>query len=568
MKKSKKQRVEAVEVVQAAPSRSFVWWPWAAAAAALFVLFEAYGPALDGPFVLDDRYLPFFNPTLENSPLFVWATGLRPLLMLTFWLDHQRAGAETHAYHVTNLLMHFGGGVLMALVVNRLLEYVNTEGRVRAALSVFAGGLFLLHPLQTESVAYVASRSETLSVGLYYAALCVFLYKRPGESISLWRALAVLVLFGAAVSSKEHTLTLPVLLVLLDLAWVREGWRKNALLYGIMAVAGIAGGLFVAKSLSGPSAGFSVKGLTPFTYFFTQCRVFWSYIRLFILPYGQNLDPEVAVAKGVAEPGVILGLLGLIGLAAAAWIYRKRFPVAALGVAVLLLLLAPTSSIVPIADVMAERRVYLPFLGLALIVVEFLRRLKFSQIVTVGAVILAVCTVLTYQRAEAWGSSLALWQDTVAKSPHKVRPRFQLAYAQYEVQHCPEAAQQYEIAAGLAPPDYTLLTDWALALDCAGRANEALEKLDQAAALEHNAHAYALKGMVYGKQGKKDLALTALAEAERINPAFAMTYVYRGNVFEVSGDAARAAEEYRHALLIEPGNEPARTGLGRLGGRR
>ena len=110
---------------------------------------------------------------------------------------------------------------------------------------------FLLHPLQTESVAYVASRSEALSVMFYYAAVCVFLFKKPSESISIWRSLVILFLFGAALTSKEH----PVpsgprhrITSTLGLEYVR-GWRKNALLYGMMAAAGIAGAILCGQTL-------------------------------------------------------------------------------------------------------------------------------------------------------------------------------------------------------------------------------------------------------------------------------------------------------------------------------
>jgi tetratricopeptide (TPR) repeat protein len=578
MKKSRKQQIEVAEQAKSgsklaskkdAPKKAFVWWPWAAALAALFLVFEAYGPAMDGPFVLDDRYQPFFSPTVQALPWYGWMKGVRPLLMFSYWADYIRGGIEPHDYHVTNVFLHFVTGILIALIVNRLLRILGTEIKIRAALSIYAGGLFLLHPIQTEAVAYVASRSEALSVMFFYAAVCVFLYKRPAESISIGRSVAILALFGAALTSKEHTLVLPALLLLLDLGWVREGWRKNALLYGMMAAAGVVGAFFVGRLvLQANTAGFSIKGLTPLDYLYTQGRVVWTYLRMFVLPVGQNADPDVAISRSLLDGGAIFGLLALAAVAATAWIYRKRFPLAALGVAIFLLLIAPTSSIVPIQDVQFERRVYLPFLGLALIVLEFLRRLKFSQMVGVGTAILAVCTVLTYQRSEVWGSSLGLWQDTVAKSPRKVRPRFQMAYALFESNHCPEASAQYEIAAGLAPPDYTLLTDWALALDCSGHADEAIQKLEQATRLENNAHAFALIGMVYGKQGKKEEAFAALAQAERANPGFAMTYVYRGNVDEVSGDLGSAAQEYQHALQLEPTNEAARQGMGRLGNHR
>src|SRR5579872_4482290 len=249
MKKSRKQQIELAEAVKAAPRKSFVWWPWAACLVALFVVFEAYGPALDGPFVFDDRYQPFFSTTVQSLPWYGWMKGVRPLLMFSYLIDYTRGGIEPHDYHVTNLLLHYITAVLITLIVYRLLENLKIENKSRAALSIFAGGLFLLHPLQTESVAYVASRSEALSVMFYYAAVCVFLYKKPAESISIGRSLAILVLFGAALTSKEHTLTLPALLLVLDLAWIREGWRKNALLYGMMTAAGLVGAIFVAKLL-------------------------------------------------------------------------------------------------------------------------------------------------------------------------------------------------------------------------------------------------------------------------------------------------------------------------------
>jgi tetratricopeptide (TPR) repeat protein len=552
MKKPRKQQIEVAERVKPSQTISFVWWPWAAALAALFVAFEAYGPAIDGPFVFDDRYLPFFSPSVQSLTVFGWMKGVRPLLMLSYWVDYSRGGIEPHSYHVTNVVLHFLTALIIALIVHRLLSRLDMEAISRSVLAVFSGGLFLLHPLQTESVDYVASRSELLSVLFFYAAVCVFLYKKPSDSISVGRALAILALFGAALTSKEHTLVLPALLLLLDLAWVQEGWRKNALLYGMMAAAAAVGAFFVGRVvLRADTAGFSVKGITPATYLLTQGRVLWNYLRMFVLPAGLNADPDIAISRSSLEGGAIFGLLALGALAVAAWGYRKTYPLAALGFAIFLLLIAPTSSIIPIQDVQYERRVYLPFLGLALIAIEFLRRLKLSQMIGVGAAILVVCTVLTYQRSQVWASSIALWEDTVAKSPKKARPRFQIAYAQYELNHCPEAAAQYEIASTLAPPDYTLLTDWALALDCAGHSAEAIEKLEQATHVENNAHAFAQMGMIYGKQRKREQALAALDQAEHINPGFGMTYVYRGNVFEVSGDCARAVQEYRRALAID-----------------
>jgi protein O-mannosyl-transferase len=565
MKKSKHPpRIEKTAEAAKATRPKRTWWPWAAGLIGLFLVMEAYGPALNGAFVLDDRYLPFMDPSAANTTIASWIFGLRPLLQFSYWLNFQSSGTETFAYHLTNVLLHFIGSVIVGLAAAKLLTLAGTVGRERNILGVVAGGLFLLHPMQTESVAYVASRSEVLSVLLYFSAFTVFLYKRT-ESITLPRALAVVVLFGLAVSTKEHTLTLAALLLMSDYFWGLGGIRKNAILYGILAAAAAWGSVIVWRVLKGAStAGFHVPGLTPATYFFTQCRVIWTYVRLFFLPFGQNVDPDVPISTSLLDHGAILGLLGLIALVAAAWIYRRRWPLAAFGVFMFILLLSPTSSFVPISDVQAERRLYLPFLGLVLICLEFLRRLKWSQAAWAGIAMLGMCFVLTFERTQIWASPLTLWQDAVVKSPRKFRPRFQLAYAFYVAGNCPQAASTFEEASHMEPPGFNLLVDWALALDCEGKPQDALAKLQQASMLERSAHVQSLIGMVYARQSKWTEALAALAQAERIDPAFDGTYLYRGNIFEAGGDKAAAAEQYRRAVTLNPSNQTARDALARV----
>jgi Tfp pilus assembly protein PilF len=565
MKKSKRQPAEVAAKTAAAsvaPAQSIAWWKWGIAFAGLLLVFLVYGPALDGGFVFDDRYLPFQAPGVEDQPLSGWITGLRPLLMFSFWIDYQIGKTNPNSYHVFNVLLHFFSSVLIALIVARLVELAGVaKGKMRALLAIAAGGVFLLHPLQSESVGYIASRSEVLSVLFYFAAYAVFLYCRT-ERMTIGRALAVCALFGCAFLTKEHTLTLPILLVVTDYLWKLGGIRKHAILYGLLLAAGAVGGVLVLRVLRGANtAGFSVAGLSPASYFFTQCRVLWTYIRMFFLPYGQNVDPDVAISHGLMDHGAIFGLASLLVLCGAAWFFRKQYPLAAFGVIVFLLLMAPTSSFVPIKDVLAERRMYLPMLGLLLICVDLVRRLTYSQLVWPAAAGLALCAIVAHERNKVWNSPIALWTDSTAKSPNKVRPRFQLAQAYYEEQRYTEAVSNFEIAARLAPPDDALLIDWALALDGAGRRQEAADKLRQAAVANPTAHVYSQLAMIYGKMGENQKALDALAVAEKLDANFLMTYVYRGNVFVQMGDRAAAAREFNRALAIDPKYVPAIEGL-------
>lgn len=567
MKKHKRQR-ETKPEIHAAETRSGVgMWPWAAGAGGFVLALFAYGPSLNGAFVLDDRALPFMTPGYETQPLSVWLTGTRQLLMFTYWLNYRMSELNPGIYHFTNVVLHSLGAFVLALVAARFLTWSGVGGKARSTLAAFAGALFLLHPIQTESVAYVASRSEVLSVLLFLTAFALWLYQdeEPASlARTVLRSVVIVLLFGAAVLTKEHTVMLVLLVPLTDIFWERGGWRRNRILYSLFAVGAVFGAVVIRNVLRGANtAGFNLAEMPPATYFFTQCRVIWMYVRLFLLPFGLNADPDLALSRSLWEPGAIVGLIALLALAIAAWIYRARFPLGSFGVFVFLLLLAPTSSFMPIHDVYAERRLYLPFLGLALIALELLRRVDFRTMKWIAIGLAAFYFVLTYQRSQVWASPLALWTDTAAKSPKKVRPRFQLAFAYYEQGDCRQAAQHYQAASQLDQPTYDLLADWALALDCAGRTAEAIPVARRAADIENSAHARSTLGMYYAKTGELQAALLELAAAEKIDPRYEMTYVYRGTIAERAGDRVTAANEYRKALAINPRNEAAQSALAR-----
>src|ERR1019366_1405626 len=127
------------------------------------------------------------------------------------------------------------------------------------------------------------------------------------------------------------------------------------------------------------SAGFGLKEFTWYQYFFTQCRALWVYIGLFLLPVNLSADWDFAISRTVLDKGAIAGLVALVAVAAAAWHWRRRFPLAGYGYFAFLVLMAPTSSILPIKDPVAERRLYFAILGLLLILVDALARLRVER---------------------------------------------------------------------------------------------------------------------------------------------------------------------------------------------
>jgi len=563
---TKKRELRKARLAAPAPRRSW-WGPYQTiAAAAIVAAFFAYAPALRGPFLFDDNTLPFALPSF-NAPLSAWIRGVRPLLMFTYWINVRLSGEDTYSYHVLNLVFHCLASGFMFFIVRRLLEWSGSETPQRNLLAGFAAAVFLLHPVQTEAVAYLAGRSEALSVMLVLAAYAVFL-GRPGAAVSARRALALLILFGASLLAKEHTIVLPVLFLLTDLWWNPgfsvEGIRRNWKLYAPLVVGAIGGFLFfLPLILNAQSAGFGLKDLTWYQYFFTECRALFVYPLLFVFPAFQSADWDFPISKSILDHGAIFGLLALLALAGLAWHYRRRYRLASFGFFVYLLLMAPTSSILPIRDPVAERRLYLSMLGLLLIAVDLLGRVKIERRVLAAAcaAVVAILAGATYIRAQIWSSEVALWEDTVQKSPNKARVHFQLASARYNLGQCDLAVAEYQKVANLERPGYDLLVDWALAYDCLNQPDVALAKLRQAAALESTAHVYSQIGMIYGKRAQWAEAMEALATAEKLDPNFAVTFVYKGLVHFATNHPQEAVEDYRRALAINPNFQQAREGL-------
>src|SRR5579884_1386739 len=323
------RRAPSAAVVAPKPQRSTRWYYAAGIGAALVVVLMVYAPALHGPFLLDDSYMPYMLPGFVAAPLRAWISGLRPLLEFTFWIDYQISGRDTYSYHLVNVLLHALNAGFVYLIARKLLDWSGVKSWRMHIVALFAAALFLLHPLATESVSYVASRSETLSLSFVLAALTVFLY-RKAQAISWPAALAVTALYACACLSKEHAVVFPVVLLVTDWFWNPGGIRRNWKLYVPLAIMAAAGGAYVVRVLAtATTAGFNVRGVTWYQYFFTQCRAICEYLRLFIFPFGLNLDRDFPISRSILDYGAIVFLIVLAGITAAAWFYRKRFRLAA-----------------------------------------------------------------------------------------------------------------------------------------------------------------------------------------------------------------------------------------------
>jgi len=527
-----------------------------------------YSPALHGGFVFDDDTLPF-RTGIHDASLGAWLTGVRPFLMFSYWVNYRIAGEDPYSYHVLNLVVHAINTSLVFMVLLRLLSLAGWCRSKGYAAAVLGATVFLIHPLATESVSYIAGRSESLAALFMLLAYVVFL-GGSSKPLSWKRSILVLMLFGVAVATKEHAVAFAGVLLLTDLSWPRpfsiEGVRRNYRLYLLMTPGILLAVAWVARVLKGAeTAGFSFKDFTWYQYAFTQARAIFVYIRLAVIPLGQSVDHDFPVSRTVTDYGAIFCMALLVALVLTAILFRVRYPLACFGLLLFLILLAPTSSVIPIADPLVERRMYLPMVGLILIACQLLSRMEWSSgLVSLVVVMLMTFGCLCYQRNRLWGKPEQVWASAAQESTSKGRPYLGLAESLIAGNHCADAIPYLERGEQLMPRDFAIQLAWGKVLECQGKREDALKRLVRAAEILPNSIVYQLIGLLCSEMGRTEGAGAALRKAEQLAPGNSAAHSALGLWYESVGNAAEAEREYRAALAIYAYSTEAQAGLARI----
>ena len=409
----------------------------------------AYRNSLNSPFIFDDEFAIVPNLTIrELWP--IWkplcppnhgetVTG-RPLLNLSLAVNYALSGLNVWGYHVANLAIHVLAALLLFGIFRRtflLPALGNSRIPAPTCLALAIAMLWALHPLQTESVTYIVQRAESLVGLLYLLTLYCFIRGATSSCGCRWFVIAVLAcLLGMA--SKEVMVSAPLILLLYDRTFLagsfRDAWRRRCGVY--LALAGtwlLLGWLVIAAGGRGGSAGFGA-GVGSWAYLCTQFGAIVHYLKLCLWPHPLLLDygPDtVPMTLEILPNALLVALLGLATLVAL-WRWPK---IGFLG-AWFFAILAPTSSIVPVAtQVVAEHRMYLP-LAAVVAAVTLAGYLACWKLVRQGllshrvAGIFGVCVAtagvltlgsLTYHRNTDYHSPLSIWQDTVRQAPRNAR---------------------------------------------------------------------------------------------------------------------------------------------------
>lgn len=442
----------------------------------------AHALSLPGIFVFDD-YSLLAQPVELAHLLRLEQT--RPLTYLTFWLNQSLGG-----WHLLNLAAHLLCIGLLDRIARRLLP---------ADIATIPALLFAVHPVLSEPVQYLFARSSLLATLFCLTALDAWTRQKH------WTAVAW---FLPALLAKEECVAFPLALILL-----RPVWPPLAAMLALSAAAGLRV-LYATKVVAGAGSGFDA-GVTPGQYFLAQGLVLWGYLLRLVLPHGLTLDPPAPT------PNLEASVLGWVVLAVLTGIALWRGHPAGRWFVFGLVLLLPSSSILPAADVVAWRRLYLPMTAFCLAAAYLLPRRAVLPTV-------AILTVLSAARAVAWRDEAGLWREAAAAAPGKLRPHLQLAR--------------------LAPPA------------------EALAILTEAEQIAPGDPQIAsAKGRAYLQQGDAPRALAEFGRALAQRPDDPKAILNRGVALEALGQVDAAKADYRRALERDPCQAQARQNLQRLG---
>jgi len=573
---------------------------WIFAAVLAVVTMLAYQPAWHGGVLWDDE-AHIGGPELRTLD------GLRriwflprttqqyyPLLHTSYWLQQTLWGDSTTGYHIVNLLLHIGCVVL----VLRILRRLRIPGAELAAI------IFALHPVNVETVAWIAERKNTLS-GIFALAATLW-YLRFDESRSRRSYALALGFFLLGLLSKAAIVTLP--LALLVIFWWKRGaisWRRDVVPLIPFFFFSAASGL-MTRWVEYGNIGYraSTLALSPVDRCLIAGRAFWFYLWKLLWP--SNLmfvyprwEINAAVWWQYVFPLAVLVLLGIL------WSLRRwsRAPLA--GVLVYIVLLLPSLGFANIYFLLysyvADHWQYLACLGIitpcASGIVLLAGQLKswrpwFER----GTIVLLAGTlfVLTWQQSRMYSNAEKLYRTTIARNPAcwmayghlvdilcqtnrieeainlfneelRIKPaeaHFSFGYALLRKGRTAEAMDQYEQALRINPDDADVHNNLASALIMTGRPSEAIDHCKEALRIDpSSSEAHNNLGNALAQTGRPSEAIDHYKQTLRMSPNSSDAHNNLGAALALMGRISEAIEELKSALRIDPNNSDARNNL-------
>ena len=536
--------------------------------------FLVYSNTFQSSFHLDD--FPSITNNISIRHLSHWGDiwafwPSRFITYLSIAMNYHFSRLDVFSYHLFNLTVHLGSALLVRkLTLVTFLTPAMKDKKIAAqagTISLFAGLLFVAHPLQTQAVTYIIQRAALLATFFYLACLLSYIQSRRLEKKGKQkfnRRLLYCVSLASAVFAmlcKEMAITLPLIILFYEISFLKEErplpWKKIAPFLVLLCLIPLVMAWTHSVDISQmrrvvePGHGISSK-----EYLYTQFRVVTTYLRLLFIPIHQNLDYDYPLVKCIVSLPVLasLGLLALILQAAVKLFSRHRL--ISFSIFWFFLTLLPESSILPIKDVIFEHRLYLPMVGFSIfMVVGTFSFLKNQTKAAAGMLLLLTLSYsfLAYRRNSVWKDEWTLWDNTVQRSPHKARPYNNRGFASGMKGEYDRAILDYQEAVKLEPSYDEAYNNLGFAYYMKKDYDKALSNCDKAILISPaNAEAYNNRGLIHQNRDEPDQAMSDYDQAIALKPSYAVAHNNRALTYQYLSQFDEALADFSKAIKIDP----------------
>jgi tetratricopeptide (TPR) repeat protein len=542
----------------------------------LLVALSVHANTLFGGFVFDDLLNIVHNRWIKDAAflpdIFVSHMGgfdpafttwyYRPLIHVAHMVVYHLAGLRPVAFHLCNVLLHALASVLAYGCMRELMKRAGGAMSSNALIPLGVALVFATHPVHSESVAWVSGISD-----LWYTVFGLgawLLFSRGEEGGTANYLLAGLAWLTAALGKEPAVMLLPMLAVY-DGVFLRV--RPRDARSGLPArwlPLGIAAGLYLVlriRALGGlaPRTGLPTDGAPASV--LGALDLFARYVYTLVLPVDLSAVHVFRPVDSLLDARVLGGLAVAFGTVAVAWRLR-RCPVALMGLALAVLPLLPALYIPALGEgAFAERYLYLPVLGFAVLLIQaalaVVERFPASRN---RVAVLLVVLILAYSggtvaRNRVWKDSLTLWSDTARKQPESAVAQEYLCFAQYEAARFADALQTCRRALALDDRRVDARINLATTLSVLGDLDGAMFQFQEVLRRRStSAEARTNLGLIYMAKGRADLAIDSYRKALQDNPYYAEAHNDLGVALATMGQREEAIRELSAAARLAPDN--------------
>ena len=533
-----------------------------------FFSLSVYGNTFFNDFAYDDEYVvlknqwitsPSYIPNIFSENLFGFegtqSNYYRPLLHLSYMAVYGLFGYAAWAFHATNILLHIAVSLLVFLFCFRFLD--RTACSNPFVPSLIAGLFFIATPIHTEAVAPIMSITEVAFTLFYLASLYVYIFIERSKK-TVWLSAGFFFLSSLC---KEPALTLPLMIFVYDYLFDKKrlNFRESVKVYMPYAFFTFLYFILRFHALGGFAPVKKHSGLGIWEALINTFPLVSKYLFMLLFPINLNALHDFVPYTTLFESKVIFSLVIFLGFLTLIVITRKRNNVICFSLVLMFVPLLPTLYVAAIEYPFAERYLYLPSVGLALIVAVVAARMYRSRqgviVLSVTAfLVIGLCTLGTIERNQVWKNNFTLWSDTVQKSPGVSLAHGNLAVT-LKVRGDLEGAVSHYNRAIQIEPRFFYYSGLGDIYSQKGLLNQAVEFYKQALQLNPSyADTYLNLGSTYGEMGHYELAIETFKKAIELAPGLADAHYNLGLAYNGTGEAKKALDHFTVALRLQPEN--------------